>query len=366
MAARALSRMTVAGLIAGIVLVNAAAPAVGEVRAPRRGAGSCADVLLLGARGSGESPGSSVGTRVGGLFSAVQSDLHGRRTTTRAAVTKAEGYQAHGVGGYLVPPSVAGVITYTRGMDTGIGATIKHLTQNAAACPHEHVVLAGYSQGAIVMHQVVNRLVEQGRSGLVKRIAAVGLIADGDRVRNSKAHRLGTAAVTGRGIRPTVHVPLHVKDVASAVTGRTWELCMHSDLVCDTSRHFLTGISIHTGKSYLASSKYIKKLASLITARLLTYAKGAPTTPTSWPVHDQEGTTVLWAWFGSNFEFPDWVSCTNAVDWCIAGIGSQVHVIEIDGLIDVTEVPKKTDNPYAELTGIGFTPTQAKQLLRPN
>jgi cutinase len=58
---------------------------------------------------------------------------------------------------------------------TGVADTIKHMTQQSAACPNQKFVIGGYSQGAVVMHRAAVQL----NPGIKARIIATATFGDG-------------------------------------------------------------------------------------------------------------------------------------------------------------------------------------------
>ena len=62
-------------------------------------------------------------------------------------------------------------------------------------------MLAGYSQGAMAMHQAELELRDAGETELLTHVAGALLLADGDRVASTTAKRFGTASSTAEGIR---------------------------------------------------------------------------------------------------------------------------------------------------------------------
>ena len=88
--------------------------------------------------------------------------------------------------------------SYFDGLSEGVGEAKAYLQARQAACPDEVIVLAGYSQGAMVMHRLLLKLDD----GVAKRVAAVVLIADGDRRPNARGKVIGSpaAGAGGQGI----------------------------------------------------------------------------------------------------------------------------------------------------------------------
>ena len=121
-----------------------------------------------------------------------------------------------------------------------------------ARCPDTKVVLAGYSQGAMVIHRNLHDLAED------PHVAAALLIADGDRLPADTTLNLGSTAVTpglGKGVAqehsflasaPTATLP-------PSIGMRTISVCDVGDPVCDAGPDADTdalspgALSIHTG-----------------------------------------------------------------------------------------------------------------------
>jgi hypothetical protein len=110
------------------------------------------------------------------------------------------------------------------------------------------VVLAGYSQGAMLVHNVINLLVSDGQTGTAAMIKGSALIADPERVSFSNIVNFGTASAGDEGICPeaerlardfhksfscTLFGP--TADVANYFAGSTVAVCDNEDTVCDTS-----------------------------------------------------------------------------------------------------------------------------------
>ncbi len=84
---------------------------------------------------------------------------------------------------------------YLWGLDDGIKAAVKAVKDRLSTCPgsDQNLVLAGYSQGAMVMHQAELDLASSD-PGALSHIVGTILLADGDRVANSKAQLIGRGA----------------------------------------------------------------------------------------------------------------------------------------------------------------------------
>lgn len=235
-----------------------------------RAALPCGDVLVLAARGSGEPPG--LGTRVKGFIDEFTSILGPRRRAVRHALTSAE-YPAHGVE-TLIKDAISPRNAYFDGLEAGVRSTLEMVKSEAARCPQAQFVLAGYSQGAMVMHRVMNRL-QDSNSVLVARIAGAALLADGDRVRNTRTHTVGTPASNAGGIGIAAVLGTK-KDIIGPLAQRTWNVCTDNGLVCDFAlgpadlvgplygsvlAKLVRGKNVHTGGAYRAGSPAVHDAA---------------------------------------------------------------------------------------------------------
>jgi hypothetical protein len=235
-----------------------AAARAGHSRRASAAARRCASVLFLGARGSGElGPGSSgwlsaaggtdqsgLGPEVGDVLGRIRTYLAGRRRVTVAAVH----YGADNVETLFKDPG-----RYLLGLSGGVSWTTSYLAQQAGACPHQQIVLAGYSQGAMVMHLVLHQLsgTAAGRE-ILARVAAAVLIGDGYQVAFDHEVRYGTAPAGAEGVGQLL-APLTGASPAKfspAVGTRVLSVCDKYDIVCDASSD---GMSSLADLSHLAS-----------------------------------------------------------------------------------------------------------------
>ena len=115
-------------------------------------------------------------------------------------------------------------------------------------CKTTQLVLVGYSQGAMAVHQAELKMTTTELS----RIRATLLIADGDKAPNSRATLFGAhpAAAKSEGIRD--YVRFKTGDVR--VPSRSANLCDVNDIVCDFNfSHFpliVNGSAIHVHTHY--------------------------------------------------------------------------------------------------------------------
>ncbi|WP_310649869.1 cutinase family protein, partial [Gordonia amicalis] len=199
-------------------------------------------MLFVGARGSGESADSHGG--LGPTVSKTRDALKARldragRTMSTTAVT--DGYPAEAVTvltGTASPPTPPNAFKFLGGLQAGVDATKGLLWRwaNDPACTKQRLVLAGYSQGAMVMHRAARSLEGLAGLGLQNRIDGVILIADGDRKGDdANVHHIGNAPGDNGGGIARLYPPLGGSDLGSF----SWEwknriasICKAGDPVC--------------------------------------------------------------------------------------------------------------------------------------
>lgn len=130
--------------------------------------------------------------------------------------------------------------TYLAGKDQGLVQLRSAFASIRANCPNEHVILAGYSQGAMVVHEFLNELAKFGNTNSKNALLGAVLVADPERVKNSAVPRKGTAPSSGFGVCDLISVahcasPAPLSDIEPAVRAKTISVCTYDDPVCDTS-----------------------------------------------------------------------------------------------------------------------------------
>ena len=241
-----------------IALLVFLAVAGGVLSAPRPSpavaAGSCSDVTFIGVRGSGEKNEAStrgmgrsvnyLASKLNGLVSGNGESLgfdHVEYTAADTAILVPSTTEINFLGHLGGPAAVAAAYyarhlrPYLDSIEDGVKRTITKVQQTHARCPETEMVLAGYSQGAIVVHQAELRLEKAGDEA-VDYVGGTLLLGDGDRVRDTSAPIVGGASRAGSGIRiglPLVSGLLRPQDVAEPET--TVEVCAPHDIVCDFS-----------------------------------------------------------------------------------------------------------------------------------
>lgn len=215
-----------AALVPGLV-ADTQVPA-GQVRA------DCADVLFLGARGSGQPISGSTNDGQSGLGPQVYqvSQRLGRDLPGRTVDVQALDYPALDTQLLLTDAAA-----YFAGLEQGVSTAKSDLRRQADQCPEQRIVLAGYSQGAMVMHRVLQDLSSapdaKARSILAHLGGAV-LIADGDRLPKDRTTDYGTAG-RSRGVAYALRAESGVRGtrLPKRMKARVHSICNDADIVCD-------------------------------------------------------------------------------------------------------------------------------------
>ena len=263
-AVRSLTQIGVAlmATIAGFMV-----PATLGSTATADAAANCASVTFIGARGSGEAASSStqnLGAEVDQMAQQLQIQLlpGGLGLQVRAVnypavstnVLKPSGGEE---AAFLVDPTDAIALwklnhldVFLASIDQGIQVAVTEVKDAVKACPNSLLVLAGYSQGAMVIHQAELQLASDDH-GLLSHIAGTILLADGDRVPHTAAAKtLGSSPAGGEGIRPYLHM-VSVRDVP--LPASTVDICNNHDFICDFNLdslpNFGSDVKVHTSYS---------------------------------------------------------------------------------------------------------------------
>ena len=190
----------------------------------------CPDVHWIGAAGSGERDGDL--TADGGMGRVVYKSFRDfaelvqqdGRTITAEAVE----YPATPV------PEDGGILDWAGligSVDEGAAALGQQYHDFVIQCPASEVILAGYSQGAMVVHRNLHALDAN------PQLAAALLIADGDRLPEDPTINIGSVSFVpdrGKGVAQDWPILAHAPAPLPVTMGmRTISVCNLGDAVCD-------------------------------------------------------------------------------------------------------------------------------------
>jgi hypothetical protein len=240
----------VAGMALGGLATGTAAAAPG-----------CADFHWIGAAGSGQRDAAGLNAN-GGMGGVVfQSYLQLRdelAASGRTITAEAVQYPASPV---PLEGGLGGWMGFMDSVKDGTEAAADQFEAFTERCPTTQVVLAGYSQGAMVIHRNLEDLADD------PHVAAALLIADGDRLPADTTINMGSTAVVpsvGKGVAqehsflasaPTSTLP-------PEIGARTVSVCDVGDPVCDSDPDADTdalspaALAIHTSYAPAASGAH--------------------------------------------------------------------------------------------------------------
>ncbi|QRY53925.1 cutinase family protein [Mycolicibacterium septicum] len=233
-----------------------AGTAVGFAAGSAQASPGCPDVHWIGVAGSGERDDPSVDAGMGRVVYNSLSDLSrwvqqdGRTMTAEAVVYPAAPVPADG--------DLLGWGGFMSSVDAGVAALGNQYAAFTQQCPASEVVLAGYSQGAMVVHRNLAAL------STSPNLAAALLVADGDRLPADPTVNLGTATAlpgTGKGVAQDWPILAHAPaPLPVSVGSRTISVCDRGDAVCDYDEDAdevtATAIAVHTSYARSASGGY--------------------------------------------------------------------------------------------------------------
>lgn len=242
----------------GLAILVAGMSLAGLATGTASAAPGCADFHWLGAAGSGQRD--AAGLRENGGMGAVvfqsyqqlQAELaaSGRTITAEAVQYPAAPVPLEG--------GIGGWMDFMDSVEDGTDAAAEQFEAFTERCPNTKVVLAGYSQGAMVIHRNLHDLADD------PHVAAALLIADGDRLPADTTINMGSTAVApglGMGVAqehsflasaPTSPLP-------PEIGARTVSVCDVGDPVCDATPDADTdalspaALDIHTSYAPAAS-----------------------------------------------------------------------------------------------------------------
>ncbi len=220
---------------------------------------SCADFHWIGAAGSGQRDGAKLAVN-DGMGDVVYQTYQQVRTTVvasgRTITAEAVRYPAAPV---PLEGGIGGWLDFLGSVDEGTDATAEQFEAFTERCPHTLVVLAGYSQGAMIVHRNLYDIADH------PQLAAALLIADGDRLPSDTTIKMGSTAYApglGKGVAQehSFLASTNTSPLPPAVGARTISVCDVGDPVCDydpdSDKVSPAGVAIHTAYAPAASGAH--------------------------------------------------------------------------------------------------------------
>jgi len=253
--------ITIISALAALVAI--AVPGHAQAASAAPAADHCNTVEFIGARGSGQAlditgPYKGFGPEVYKVVSTAAAKLSAKKisygydpsTYSADSVNDLAPTKLEIIG---LPESLPlyykdNVEKYLDSIAQGVSFMVADVKDRVATCGDaQKLVLVGYSQGAIVVHQTEDYL-EVHDSSALKHIIATVLVADGDRVPNTKSKEFGSSGATGEGVQVYLgHFSTHLDNPLPATTAN---ICNANDIVCNFGIpqlvHFSASAKVHT------------------------------------------------------------------------------------------------------------------------
>lgn len=235
------------------------------------GASACADIMVVGIRGSGEKKGA--GNVVGAIGAEISRDLPANLSLRMFFID----YTAAAVTTLLKSPT-----QYLDSISDGSVALQSLLNQSARNCPHEKWIIAGYSQGALATHLIARYYSE------TTQLAKVIMVADPGRFTGNSGDLHGSAG-DHDGVYKVTRIDDTLEPLPKVWSDRELSVCDSIDPICDFGSPyyavvagamttcltvgitckallptFQAGIAVHTG--YAKDIQRVADVATIATA----------------------------------------------------------------------------------------------------
>jgi len=209
----------------------------------------CADLIVLGARGSDQSATKNfgAGTEVKASVTAMAGRLHDRSAATVRLVG--------------IPYPAASGPAYTANVFTGVDHALKLLTTLGKACPDSQFGLVGFSQGAQIVHGAA---LELNRTQ-IRRVVLVAMIADPRRNPTDQIAGWSYGAATPGPGKLGAGTP-----IPKALRSRAISFCAEKDEICNWPSGGYSGHLSDTHRHFYESSEHAAQTGKQLDAILKT------------------------------------------------------------------------------------------------
>ncbi len=195
------------------------------------------DIVYIGVRGSGQTSG--MGEQTWNYFNqslrpaAQRAGLDARSVHIDYTAAPINQFTPFDIGGYIGSYNVGLQV-----LESKVRLTLNEFEWAGHGCDNAKIVVSGYSQGALIVHRLLQR--QASITGFANHFGGAILFADPDRFRNDGLQK----SIVGLGQGIAQSLP-GTGASRSPLTGRfstnSYSICAATDLVCD----FTTGV--HTG-----------------------------------------------------------------------------------------------------------------------
>lgn len=244
----------------------------------------CRDVMFIGARGSGEpqrqwtdnGKATTIGKPLFYMAELLETDVLAYGETMgilpvvypadsvlelKPSKAEIELMVAAGLGGARKIFEVKNLKPYEASIAEGVKQAIADVHAITARCPETEIVLAGYSQGAMAVHQAELQLDRDGDEEALDAIGGTLLLGDGDRAPGTQAKIFGGAPAGGEGVQ-VYFQKFEPLDVVEPET--TAEICVRGDVVCDFKFHldkafYTEGTHVHSSYDVEPQRVYLRQ-----------------------------------------------------------------------------------------------------------
>lgn len=239
------SLLTLLGALAIVLASTFGATVVTVVTAPRAHAATvCQKFKIIGVRGSGETSTSQpygMGSTVGWAADSATKYLMSLGYTSADVGLLTINYDAISVDTwlplYLETGDTKYLIDYLNSVQTGIDALEQNLTTVVSSCPGMRLILIGYSQGAEVVHKVIDGIGGANPLPTVQRNAIAGVLLFADTMGDDSAYYAHLVnPTTGADEGPGSGHGVFGSDTINApLAHRTIAICFdNDDLICNS------------------------------------------------------------------------------------------------------------------------------------
>lgn len=211
---------------------------------------ACADIVVLGLRGSDQSldKNHASGQEIFRSVRAMSAELHRRSDAT----VRLEGirYRAE---------YAANLAYYEGNIADGVAKTRTRIAQLAKQCPKSKVAVVGFSQGAQAVHELADGLT----TATAKRIVLVAMIAD---PRRNPADTIASWTYDKAAPGPGKLGPGPA--LGSTLKGRAIEFCATSDEICNWPRGGYSGALSQTHRHFYEAPEHARATGHQLAAIL--------------------------------------------------------------------------------------------------